>query len=89
MSHAWFSVLPGNYDGVDRVTSEDRLIQSAYLVEKDLLCVGCVNVHCIYVIPGNMTRRIHLDVELETVITVNVQCAFHLKTNTTSGNRHK
>lgn len=56
MYRAWVSVLSGNYEVQDRIP-EDRLTQSAYLVEKDLLHVGCFDVHCIYVIPGKMTKK--------------------------------
>lgn len=62
MSHAWVSALPGNYDGVQDRIPEDRLTQSPYLVKKDLFCVGCFDVHCIYVISEKMTKRNHLDV---------------------------
>lgn len=67
MSQAWVSLLSGNYDGVQDHIPEGRLTQSTYLVEKDLVRVGCFDVNCIYVISGKMTKRIHLDVELEIV----------------------
>lgn len=52
-------MLPGNYDRVQDRFPEDRLTQSTYLVEKDLLRVGCFDVRCINVIPEKMTKNFY------------------------------
>lgn len=79
MSHAWVSVLPGNYSGEHDRIPEDRLTQNTYLVEKDLFRVGYFDIHCIYVISGKMTEIIYLDVELEIVLYCQCPVCFLFK----------